>query len=104
MKKTAEYLPDEYIEAMAETIKILGNAQRLKIIEFLDIEGESPVYKIIEGVAGAQSAVSQHLNKMKRAGLIASRRNKNEVYYRLTEKNPVTILNCMRDKFKIISE
>ena len=100
MFKTTEYLPDEYIEAMADTIKILGNVQRLKIVEFLDINGESPVHKIIAGVSGAQSAVSQHLNKMKRAGLISSRRDKNEVYYFLIEKNSVTILNCMREKFK----
>ena len=98
-----EYLPEEYLNSMAETIKLLGNVQRLKIVEFLDINGECPVHKIISGTNGAQSAVSQHLNKMKRAGMIASRRDKNEVYYRLSEQNPVTILNCMRSKFNEMS-
>ena len=69
-----ETLPVNYVAQMSEVLKLLGNVQRLRIIEFLDLRGESAVSEIVEGVAGRQGAVSQDLNLLRRGGLISRRR------------------------------
>ena len=59
-----ETLPVNYVAQMSEVLKLLGNVQRLRIIEFLDLRGESAVSEIVEGVAGRQGAVSQERNAL----------------------------------------
>lgn len=89
-------LPPAVFEPFAETIRLLGHAQRLRIVEYLDLQGERSVGEIIEGIGGHQGAVSQHLNKLRVAGVIGARRDGRQVYYRIASKSPVTILNCIR--------
>ncbi len=97
-----ETLPEEYLTSMAEVIKLIGHPQRLRILEYLDIHGESSVNAIVEGIAGQQGAVSQNLNKMRLAGIISSRRDSRQVLYKIAAENAVTILNCMRKRFHCI--
>ena len=94
MKQTL--MPDDYLVQVSETIKIIGHPQRLRILEYIDLHGESTVGAIVEGTGGQQAAVSQHLNKMRLAGIISSRRDGKQVYYRNLTESAVTILNCMR--------
>ena len=89
-------LAPELFEEFATVIRLLGHAQRLRIIEFLDLRGESCVGDIAAGVGGRQPAVSQHLNRMRSAGVIAARRRGREMHYRIITESPVTILNCIR--------
>ncbi len=91
-------LPDDYLAQVSQTIKIIGHPQRLRILEYLDLHGESTVGAIVEGTGGQQAAVSQHLNKMRLAGIIRSRRDGKQVYYHGLEESAVTILTCMRHK------
>ena len=98
MKK--EMLPEEYLTSMAEVIKLIGHPQRLRILEYLDLHGESSVNAIAEGVSGQQGAVSQNLNKMRVAGIISCRRDCRQVLYKIAAENAVTILNCLRNRFR----
>ncbi len=93
-------LPPEFLEMMSEVIRILGHSQRLQIIEYLDIHGESSVNDIVEGIGARQGAVSQHLNKMRMAGMLTCRRDSRQVYYTVAAEGPVTILTCLRRKFE----
>ncbi len=99
-----ELLPEDFINQMAETIKIIGHPQRLRILEFLDVYGESPVNQIIEGINGQQSAVSQHLNRLRQAGVLSCRRERNQVFYKIAAQNALTILNCMRHKYSEMNQ
>ncbi|OQA87543.1 MAG: putative HTH-type transcriptional regulator [Lentisphaerae bacterium ADurb.Bin242] len=101
MKK--ETLPEEYLASMAEVIKLIGHPQRLRILEYLDLYGESSVNAIVEGVSGQQGAVSQNLNKLRVAGIISCRRDSRQVLYRIAAENAVTILNCLRKKYRMTS-
>ncbi|MPN03393.1 hypothetical protein SDC9_150623 [bioreactor metagenome] len=92
-------LPPEFLAATAEMIRILGHGQRLQILEYLDLHGESNVGDIVTALAAPQGAISQHLNKMRLAGVLECRRDRREVYYRIAEERAVTILNCLRKKF-----
>ena len=98
MKKSR--LPEAYLVQVSEIVKIIGHPQRLRIIEYLDLNGESAVGAIVDGVGGQQAAVSQHLNKMRLAGIIRSRRDGKQVYYSHVAESALTILNCMRRKYE----
>jgi ArsR family transcriptional regulator len=93
-------MPHDYLVQVSETIKIIGHPQRLRILEFLDLRGESTVGAIIEGTGGQQAAISQHLNKMRLAGIIRSRRAGRQIYYGDIAESAVTILACMRRKYE----
>ncbi len=94
-----QLLPEEYLQAMAEVIKLLGHPQRLRILEFLDIYGESSVSVIVENIGAPQGAVSQQLNRMRRAGLISCQRRGRQVMYKISAINSMAILNCLRSQY-----
>ncbi len=60
-----------------------SNEVRLKIIICLK-HGEKNVSELIGNCDLSQSAVSQHLEKLRKSGLVTTRREGKEIYYRLT--------------------
>ncbi len=96
-------LPHRVFDEFARTIRLLGHPQRLRILEFLDLNGESAVNEIVTGISALQSAVSQHLGQMRAAGIIQSQRDGRQVRYRITSPNAITILNCIRSSPRIHS-
>ncbi|MEI3038790.1 MAG: metalloregulator ArsR/SmtB family transcription factor [Victivallales bacterium] len=95
-----ELLPDEFLIPMADVIRMIGHPQRLRILEYLDLHGESTVGAIVKGVGGQQGAVSQHLNRMRMAEIVVCRREGRQMLYRIGAVNAVTILNCLRNKYR----
>lgn len=80
-KTQSEIIYDELLEEIAEQLKILGHAQRLRILDFLRENNESRVGEIVKKTKLPQPVVSLHLNKMRRSGLVVARRDAREVYY-----------------------
>ena len=71
----------EVLAAAATTFGLLSSAARLHIVWAL-AEGESDVSGLALRVGGALPAVSQHLTKLKLAGLVRSRREgRRQVYF-----------------------
>lgn len=70
----------------AELLKLLANDQRLIILCRLS-EKELSVSELSEYVSLAQSALSQHLAKLRAQGLVATRREGQTIHYRLA--NPI---------------
>ena len=91
-------LPVELLQRMAEVLRVLAHAQRLKIVEMLQRDADAPVHRIVDGLGLPQAAVSQHLNHMRRAGLVKSERRGREVWYRISEPSSLTILDCIRKR------
>ena len=83
MKKSvpAAFAFEELLEETAEHLKVLGHPQRLRILDFLRENGESRVGEIVRKTKLPQAVASLHLNKMRRSGLVISRRDAREVYY-----------------------
>jgi DNA-binding transcriptional ArsR family regulator len=84
------------LDRMASVLKLLAHPQRLKIIEILEARREAPVHAVTERLGLPQAVTSQHLNAMKRAGLVASRRRGKEVWYEIADPRSITILDCIR--------
>ena len=79
----------------AETIKLLGHPERLKIVEVLEA-GESTVSDIQAELDLPQAIVSQHLAKLRGLGIVSAQRDGVHVYYRVMEPKVRHILECIR--------
>ena len=71
-------------EQFAEVAKALGHGHRLEILELL-AQREQSVEALAERAGLSIANASQHLRLMRRAGLLASRRDGKHVFYRLSE-------------------
>ncbi len=85
----------EALGRAAETLKMLAHPQRLRIIEILEREQEVPVHALIKETGFPQSVVSQHLNQMRRVGLLTAERRGKEMWYSITDPRALSILNCI---------
>ena len=83
----------ERIDEAAEILRALSHPVRLRIIELLS-EGESCVKRLEELLEIPQPSVSQHLSRLRYAGLIESERKGHLVCYRLTEPRGAKILKA----------
>ena len=69
----------------AGLLKLLANENRLLILCRLVVAGEMSVGDLAEAVDLSQSALSQHLAKMRDDGLVATRREAQTVFYRIAD-------------------
>jgi DNA-binding transcriptional ArsR family regulator len=58
---------------------------------------ESSVNELAEAVGLSQSALSQHLAKMREDGLLATRREAQTVFYRIADQNAARLLALLKD-------
>lgn len=80
-----ERMPDEeVISRSSEIMKQMGDPSRLRIFWIL-CHVEECVIDIAAMAGMSSSAVSHHLKLLKSAGLITSRREGKEMYYRLAD-------------------
>ncbi|MBZ6473422.1 ArsR/SmtB family transcription factor [Streptomyces griseocarneus] len=78
----------------AAAFGLLASAARLHLVWAL-AQGESDVSGLAERVGGALPAISQHLAKLKLAGLVRSRREGRRVVYLVDDPDVVTIVRLM---------
>ncbi|RDV05882.1 ArsR family transcriptional regulator [Undibacter mobilis] len=81
----------------AGLLKLLANENRLLILCRLAIVGEMSVGALADAVDLSQSALSQHLGKMRDDGLLATRRDAQTIYYRIADKNAARLLALLKD-------
>jgi DNA-binding transcriptional ArsR family regulator len=81
----------------AQLLKLLANEYRLLILCRLAQTREMSVSELVDAVGLSQSALSQHLAKMREEGLLGTRRDAQTVYYRLADPNATRLLALLRD-------
>ncbi|MFE0687104.1 metalloregulator ArsR/SmtB family transcription factor [Streptomyces sp. JH002] len=84
----------ELLTEAAAAFGLLASTARLHIVWAL-AEGESDVSGLAERVGGTLPAVSQHLAKLKLAGLVRSRREGRRVVYLVDDPDVVTVVRLM---------
>ncbi|NEB76034.1 winged helix-turn-helix transcriptional regulator [Streptomyces sp. SID14478] len=85
--------PDVLARA-AESFALLASPTRLHMVWAL-AQGESDVSGLAERVGGALPAVSQHLTKLKLAGLVRARREGRRQVYYVDDPDVVTVVQLM---------
>lgn len=78
-------------------LRVLSHPVRLKIIEILS-SGELCVKRLEEILGISQPSVSQHLSRLRYAGLIESERRGHLVCYRLADGVAMRVLNAAMEK------
>lgn len=76
--------------------RALGNAHRLDILEHLG-QGERGVDALSAKVGLSTANTSQHLQQLKRAGLVDSRRDGKYILYRLSDDSVLALMRALFD-------
>jgi DNA-binding transcriptional ArsR family regulator len=80
----------------AQLLKLVANERRLLILCRLVVEKELSVGALAEAVGLSQSALSQHLAKMRDEGLVATRRESQTIFYRIADANVSRLLKFLK--------
>jgi ArsR family transcriptional regulator, virulence genes transcriptional regulator len=80
----------------AQLLKALGNEQRLLVLCHL-LDGELSVGELNQRVALSQSALSQHLALLRELGLVATRREAQNIYYSLPDGPVVRVMALLQE-------
>jgi DNA-binding transcriptional ArsR family regulator len=83
----------------AALLKLLGNESRLLILCRLALSGEMSVSSLAAAAGLSQSALSQHLAKMREEGLLATRREGQTVFYHIADANAARLLKALKGIF-----
>ena len=83
----------------AQFLKLLANEQRLLILCHLVAKGEMTVNALADAVGLSQSALSQHLARLRDDGLVAFRREAQTLHYRVTDGRAVRLLKTLKAVF-----
>jgi len=95
--KAGKALSPEVLEDAVSTLKLLAHPHRLKIIEIQESEPDGALVHNLTKLLGLpQATVSQHLGAMQRVGLLHGSRRSQKVWYKISDKRSLTILNCTR--------
>lgn len=81
----------------AQLMKLLANETRLLILCRLVAEREMSAGAIVAAAGLGQSAVSQHLARLRDDNLVATRRDGQTIYYRIADKNVARIIGVLKD-------
>ncbi len=83
-------------EEFAQVARAIGSAHRLDILEHL-AQGEYGVDALADRVGLTTANTSQHLQLLKRAGLVSSRRDGKFIRYQLSGDNVVGLMGVLFD-------
>lgn len=78
--------------AVAELLKTLGNRRRLMVLCKLVETGEMTVGDLADEVNLSQSALSQHLARLRDDGLVSFRREGQTLWYRIADPRTEALL------------
>ncbi len=92
-------LPAHIMSRAARGIAYVSHPLRLRILEWLDVNGTSSVSCISRGVGAEQTIVSQALRKMRDANLVRTTRHGIFIFYEINEEYPASIFVCLRKLF-----
>ncbi|MBA5236185.1 ArsR/SmtB family transcription factor [Pectobacterium colocasium] len=93
-----EFMQDGAKKAAA-LLRAIGNENRLLVLCLLIEHGEMSVGALLEHIPLSQSALSQHLAKMREEGLISYRRESQTLHYRIENQNVETIVATLKTIF-----
>jgi len=85
-------------ERAAKFLKSLAHRDRLKVLCCL-LDTELPVPAIEAKVGSSQSAVSQHLARLKAEGVLSARRDGRQILYRIADPHVLGVIEVLYRRF-----
>ena len=90
---------EEKATEAANMLKALSNEKRLMILCKLLEHGEMSVNALIDHVGLSQSALSQHLARMREEKIVDTRREAQQIFYRVADPRVQEILTTLKNTF-----
>jgi len=81
----------------AQLLKLLGHEKRLLVLCFLAVRGEMTAGELVGVAKLSQSALSQHLAKMRADGLIEFRRASQTLHYRVVDQRALRVVQLLKE-------
>src|SRR5216684_6999100 len=81
-------------EQFALMARALGNEHRLELLDIL-IQGERSVERLAQAAGLTITNASQHLQQLRRAGLITSRKAGTQVIYSLADREVIMLIRAL---------
>jgi DNA-binding transcriptional ArsR family regulator len=81
---------------VSRVMNLLGNENRLLILCHLMMRKEMKVGDIVDAVKLSQSALSQHLAKLREDGLVDFRRESQTLYYRIADPRVTKLIRVLK--------
>lgn len=85
-------------EEVAELLRTLANRNRLMLVCTL-VEGEYAVGQLEEMLGIRQPTLSQQLTVLREAGLVETRRDAKQIFYRLTAAKAARLVEALHEIF-----
>lgn len=86
------------VREAASCLKTLAHEFRLSVMCSL-VDGEKNVQQLMKVTGASQSNLSQHLAKMRDKGLLESRREANQIFYRIADLKMLEILKALHSVY-----
>jgi len=83
--------------AAAELLRAVANEQRLLILCHLAANRELSVSALGERIALSQSALSQHLARLREDGIVAFRREAQSIFYHIADDKAARLLTVLHE-------
>lgn len=88
---------EDKASCVARVLKLVANEKRILILCRLAAEGEMPVSALRKSIALSQSALSQHLARLREEGLVAFRRQSQSLRYSIKDGQTRRLLLALKD-------
>ena len=103
MYGATELTPTQQLESKAgeaaDFLRLLANEKRLLVLCQLLRRSEMDVTSLARTVGLSQSALSQHLARLREDGLVTYRREAQTLHYRLSDPRVARMIGTLRDIF-----
>jgi len=83
------------LERVAVALRLIAHPVRLRLLQLIRARPDAPVHALAAAAGLAPAATSQHLNQLRRLGLVAAVRRGREVAYAIGDPRVRKILDCM---------
>ena len=93
-------LPLQLLEHVAERFRVLGDLNRLRIVETLRASGELNVGELVTRLEMSQANVSKHLRVLHEAGIVARRPIGTAAYYSVTDPSIVQLCDLVCERLR----
>lgn len=95
-------IPNELFQKQAEMLKALSHPLRLLIVYNLVHRGCHNVSCMEAHTGQSQSSISQHLTRLKAAGVVKSERQGNEVYYEVASPKVQALVALLFEEQEVL--
>ena len=92
---SSSHFKHDLFTQFARVGKALSNANRLELLEYI-AQGERSVDELAKVSGLTVANTSQHLQQLRQAGLVSSRKDGLKVYYNLSGDDVIGLLNTLR--------